>query len=247
MWWPCIANAPQDIPLNIIHEDEALLVINKPAGLVVHPAPGNPDRTLVNALLHYCPALAELPRAGIIHRIDKDTTGLMVVAKTLTAHTQLVQQLQAREIKREYLALVKGEMISGSSIDQPIGRHPSQRTKMAVVGKGKPAITHYRIKQRFGHYTLLHVQLETGRTHQIRVHLAYIHHPIVGDPTYGGRLQFPKDISEDLQQTLTHFKRQALHAWRLTLDHPVSKQQLSFQAEPPADFVKLIDQLPRQN
>jgi len=230
----------QEIPLDIIYEDEALLVINKPIGLVVHPAVGNPDNTLVNALLNHAPELAQLPRAGIVHRLDKDTSGLLVIAKTLSAHTHLVKQLQARTVKREYQAIVSGALIAGGTIDAPIGRHPVQRQKMAVLDFGKPAITHYRISERFPAYTRLKIRLETGRTHQIRVHMAHIHHPIVGDLTYGGRLQLPKQASEKLQQTLREFKHQALHAQRLGLIHPVTNEYQEWHSALPADMQHLL-------
>ncbi len=231
---------PQDIALDIRFEDEHLLVINKPAGLVVHPAAGNPDGTLQNALLHYDAGLASLPRAGIVHRLDKDTSGLMVVARNLAAHKSLVAQLQARTVHREYLALVQGEVTAGGSIDAPIGRHPRDRLRMAVVTSGKPAVTHYRVQERFAAYTLLVARLETGRTHQIRVHMAYIHHPLVGDPLYGGRLRLPRAASERLRAALVGFRRQALHARRLELRHPASGQTLGWEAEMPSDFAWLL-------
>lgn len=233
----------QPIPLDIIYEDSELLVINKPAGLVVHPAAGNPDGTLLNALLHHAPELRNVPRAGIVHRIDKDTTGLLVIARTLKAQNSLVQQLQARTMGREYEAVVQGAMIGGGSVDQPIGRHPTQRIKMAVVRDGKPALTHYRIATRFSHYTHVRVQLETGRTHQIRVHLAHIGYPLVGDPVYGGRLRLPAGISDELAHTLRRFGRQALHAARLELSHPGSGEVMAWHAPLPQDMVELLDQL----
>ena len=233
----------QAIQLNIIYEDDHLLVINKPIGLVVHPAAGNPDSTLVNALLHYCPTLNELPRAGIIHRLDKDTSGLLVIAKTLIAHTHLVRQLQARTVKREYNALVNGTIISGGTINAPIGRDSHHRKKMAVTHSGKEAITHYRVIERFAAHTLLKVNLETGRTHQIRVHMAYIHHPIVGDATYGGRLKLPKNISIELTEALRNFKHQALHARRLGLIHPVTHEYCDWQAPLPKDMAHLLSLL----
>jgi 23S rRNA pseudouridine1911/1915/1917 synthase len=233
----------QAIQLDIVYEDESLLVINKPVGLVVHPAPGNPDQTLVNALLHHCPSLVQLPRAGIIHRLDKNTSGLLVVAKTLTAHTELVRQMQARLIQREYLAIVCGTIISGGTIDVPIGRHPIQRKQMAVIHSGRTAITHYRVLERFPAHTMLKVNLETGRTHQIRVHMAYIRHPIVGDNLYGSRLQIPKGCSNELAQILRHFKHQALHATRLGLQHPVTHAYIEWIAPPPADIEQLLQLL----
>ena len=236
---------PQAIELEIIYEDEALLIINKPVGLVVHPAAGNPDSTLVNALLHHSPALANLPRAGIVHRLDKDTSGLLVVAKTLEAHTALVKQLQARTIQREYEAIVTGHLVAGGTIDAPLGRHPVQRKKRMVTDFGKPAVTHYRVLEHFRHYTRLKVQLETGRTHQIRVHMTHIHHPIVGDKTYGGRLQLPKGASPELIQVLRTFKHQALHAQRLGLVHPMTKEDMAWTAPLPADMQHLLEVLRR--
>lgn len=233
----------QPIPLDIVYEDSELLVINKPAGLVVHPAAGNPDGTLLNALLHHAPELRNLPRAGIVHRIDKDTTGLLAVARTLKAQNSLVQQLQARTMGREYEAVVQGAMTGGGSVDQPIGRHPTQRIKMAVVRDGKPALTHYRIATRFSDYTHIRVQLETGRTHQIRVHMAHIGYPLVGDPVYGGRLRLPSGISDELAETLRRFGRQALHAAKLELTHPDSGEAMSWQAPLPQDMVDLLQQL----
>ena len=229
----------QAIDLTIIYEDDDLLIINKPAGLVVHPAAGHPQNTLVNALLHHHTALNRLPRAGIIHRLDKDTTGLLMVAKTLTAHTVLVSMMQQRQISREYIAIVQGAIISGSTIDAPIGRHPRQRVKMAVVSNGKPAMTHYRLIERFQRHSVVRVMLETGRTHQIRVHFAHIHHPIVGDPVYGGRLQLPKQCSPELAFALTNMKRQALHAQHLRLEHPKTGKKLEFTA-PIADDLQLL-------
>ena len=235
---------PQDIPLDILYEDDAILVVNKPAGLVVHPAAGNPDGTLQNALLHYDPALAVVPRAGIVHRLDKDTSGLMVVARTLAAHHALVGQLQSRSVGREYLAVVVGVMTGGGTVDQPIGRHPVDRKRMAVVAQGgKPAVTHYRVVERFRGHTLLRVRLETGRTHQIRVHMAWLKHPLVGDPVYGGRVRLPAGASASLRDMLLGFRRQALHAERLSLLHPVSGESMSWEAPPPADFQALVEAL----
>lgn len=227
------------IPLNLIYEDDDLLIVNKPVGLVVHPGAGTPDHTLVNALLHHAPELAQLPRAGIIHRIDKDTSGILVVARNLSAHTHLVEQLQAREFLREYQTVVMGMLISGGTIDAPIGRHPTQRTQMAVVEDGKPAVTHYRIIERYRAHTHLRVKLETGRTHQIRVHFAYQRHSVVGDAVYG-RLQFPRDSSEEFRDVLRNFKRQALHAEKLGLIHPRTQELMSWSAELPEDMQQLL-------
>lgn len=234
---------PQDIPLDAVFEDEHILVINKPADLVVHPAAGNPDGTLQNGLLHHCPELINLPRAGIIHRLDKDTTGLMVVAKSQLAHKVLVEALQARDVKREYRALVIGKVRAGGTVDAPIGRHPSQRTKMAVSPMGKTAVSHYRVAERFREHTLLQVNLETGRTHQIRVHMMHIRHPVVGDPVYGGRPKLPARADDALVVALRNFKRQALHAYRLGFQHPATGEGMSWEAEMPEDMLSLIDLL----
>ena len=231
------------ISLDIVYEDPQLLVINKPRGLVVHPAAGNYTGTLLNALLHHAPQLKHIPRAGIVHRLDKDTTGLLVIAKDLSAHKYLVEQLQARAFEREYLAVVQGVMTAGGTVDAPIGRHPVQRKKMAVVETGKPAVTHYRVLERYRAHTLINVKLETGRTHQIRVHMAHIHFPLVGDAVYAGRLKLPAGCSEQLRETLRHFGRQALHAYRLGLEHPLSHEHLSWEAPIPADLQRLITTL----
>ncbi|MFP5506621.1 MAG: 23S rRNA pseudouridine(1911/1915/1917) synthase RluD, partial [Gammaproteobacteria bacterium] len=227
----------QDIALDLVYEDNDLLVIDKPAGLVVHPAAGNPDGTLQNALLHYDPALATVPRAGIVHRLDKDTSGLLVVARNLTAHQSLVAQLQARSVRREYLAVVWGLLIAGGTVDAPIGRHHADRKRMAVTSFGKPAITHYRIEARFRAHTLVRVNLETGRTHQIRVHMAHIRHPLLGDPVYGGRPRVPAGMSAAARAAVQGFKRQALHATRLSLRHPVSGEVMEWHSPLPADMV----------
>ncbi len=234
---------PQPIALDIVYEDEHLLVINKPAGLVVHPGAGNTDSTLLNALLHHCPDLATLPRAGIVHRIDKDTSGLLVVAKTLKAHTSLVDQLQEKTAYREYEAIVVGVMTGGGKVDEPIGRHPTIRTKQAVTHSGKPAVTHYRVLERFRGHTYIKVQLETGRTHQIRVHMAHIHYPLLGDPVYGLRLRLPKGATPELIEALRHFKRQALHARKLGVQHPATGEYLEWETPLPDDFKTMLQVL----
>ena len=234
---------PQAIELDIVHEDDSVLVVNKPAGLVVHPAAGNPDGTLLNALLHHRPALAAIPRAGIVHRLDKDTTGLMVVAKTLAAQTALVEQLQARTVSREYDAVVTGVMTAGGTVDAPIGRHPRDRKRQAVHVSGKPAVTHYRVVERFRGHTHVRCKLETGRTHQIRVHLAHQRFPLVGDALYGGRLKLPAGASDSLKELLRHFPRQALHARKLAFIHPDSGETLTLRAELPDDLWLLLDGL----
>ncbi|NJN46143.1 MAG: 23S rRNA pseudouridine(1911/1915/1917) synthase RluD [Candidatus Competibacteraceae bacterium] len=230
----------QNIPLAIIFEDAEIIVLNKPAGLVTHPAVGNLDGTLVNGLLHHAPELANLPRAGLVHRLDKDTSGLLVVARTLRAHTELVRQLQARTIEREYEAVVNGVIVAGGTVNAPLGRHPVDRKRMAVVANGKPAVTHYRVLQRFGNHTHLQVKLETGRTHQIRVHLTHIRHPLVGDSVYGGRARIPAGLSESALRVITDFRRQALHAARLGLTHPGSGQRLYWNAPLPNDLEGLL-------
>ena len=229
------AALPENIPLAVVYEDEDLLVIDKPVGLVVHPGSGNWSGTLLNALLHRNPALAGVPRAGIVHRLDKDTSGLMVVAKTLAAQTELVRQLQARTVGRHYRALVQGALTAGGTVDAPIGRHPTQRTRMAVVGNGRPAVTHYRVTERFPRATLVECRLETGRTHQIRVHMAHVGHALVGDPLYGARRC--GDVRLDA------FPRQALHAFRLGLTHPRSGEAMRWEVPLAADFAALLDEL----
>ena len=230
----------QDIPLQIVYEDKSLIVINKPAGLVVHPAVGNRSGTLLNALLHHAPELAQVPRAGIVHRLDKDTSGLLVIARNLKSQKFLVEQLQARTVSREYLAVVHGMMTSGGTVDAPMGRHPSQRTRMAVVAQGKPAVSHYRVVERFRVHTLIRVKLDTGRTHQIRVHMAHIEYPIVGDPEYGGRSKIPRAASTELLDMLRLFKRQALHAEKLALIHPRSGKEVSWEHAMPDDMQQLV-------
>jgi 23S rRNA pseudouridine1911/1915/1917 synthase len=234
---------PQAIPLTLIFEDDQILVIDKPAGLVVHPAAGHRDGTLQNALLSYAPGLAAVPRAGIVHRLDKDTTGLLVVAKTLRAHGSLVAQLQSRRVHREYRALAIGEVIAGGRIDAPVGRHPTQRTRMAVVSYGRPATTHYRVRERFAGHSLLDVTLETGRTHQIRVHMAHLGHPLVGDRLYGGRPHPPRGASPALVDVLQGFSRQALHALCLGLEHPTLGVEMRWEAPLPDDLVALLEGL----
>ncbi|RXR01446.1 23S rRNA pseudouridine(1911/1915/1917) synthase RluD [Pseudoxanthomonas composti] len=231
---------PEDIPLQVLYEDADVLVIDKPAGLVVHPGAGNPTGTLVNALLFRDPSLSALPRAGIVHRLDKDTSGVMVVARTLPAHTGLVAQLAAREVHRQYLAVCVGAMVSGGTAKAAIDRHPRDRLKMAVREDGRDAVTHYRLRERFRAHTAVECRLETGRTHQIRVHMQHIRYPIVGDPLYGGPLKLPKGASETLVAALRGFKRQALHAETLEFVHPVSGQPVRASAPVPADMLALL-------
>ena len=233
----------EDISLNIVYDDEQIMVINKPANLVVHPAAGNSEGTLLNALLFLCPQLKHVPRAGIVHRLDKDTTGLMVVAKTLEAHTDIVAQLQERSVNREYEAVVSGVMTGGGTVDQPIGRHPKQRKKMAVVKGAKEARTHYKVLQRFAGHTYIRLKLETGRTHQIRVHMASIKYPIVGDDAYGGRFRIHKGVSDQLRETLHSFGRQALHARELGLEHPETGEYMSWTSDLPQDMQQLLQAL----
>jgi len=232
--------APEPITLDVVYEDDDLLVVNKPAGLVVHPGAGNPGGTLLNGLLHHAPELESVPRAGIIHRIDKDTTGLLLVAKTLQSHTALVRQLADRDISRQYLAVCNGVLTGGGTIDQPIGRHPGDRKRMSIQQNGKPAVTHYTVLERFRAFTYIKVRLETGRTHQIRVHFAWRRHALVGDQTYGGRLALPAGASEPLIESLRCYKRQALHATRLAFEHPASGETVDFEVPPPADFEELL-------
>lgn len=229
------AELPEDIPLQVVFEDDSLLVIDKPAGLVVHPGSGNWSGTLLNALLHHAPALAGVPRAGIVHRLDKETSGLLVVAKTLQAQTDLVRQMQARSVKRHYLALVHGRVAAADMVDAPIGRHPQHRTRMAVVPGGRPAVTHFTLRERFERATLVECRLETGRTHQIRVHMAHVGHPLVGDPVYGQR--------RSADPRLDSFSRQALHAFRLGLTHPVSGEEMNWSVPTARDLADLLHTL----
>jgi 23S rRNA pseudouridine1911/1915/1917 synthase len=235
----------QDIPLNIIHADQDIIVLNKPAGLVVHPAAGNPDGTLQNALLHFDKNLAALPRAGIVHRLDKETSGVMVVARSLRAHTALVRQLQAREMSRVYRALALGDITAGGTVDAPIGRHPKDRKRMAVVASGKPAVSHYRVLDRWGDVSHIEVSLETGRTHQIRVHMAKLGHPLVGDPVYGRKPRARGTLTEEQLAAVSSFPRQALHARKLRLVHPEGERSVTYTAPLPADLAGLIDLLAR--
>jgi 23S rRNA pseudouridine1911/1915/1917 synthase len=230
----------QDIELNIVYEDDQILVIDKPAGLVVHPAAGHADGTLLNALLHHVPDIINVPRAGIVHRLDKDTTGLMVVAKTIEAQTRLVDQLQKRSVSRIYECIVIGVITSGGKINAPIGRSSSQRQRMAVSDGGKPAVSHYRVLERYRSHTHVRVKLETGRTHQIRVHMSHIGYPLVGDPVYGGRFRIPPAANPSMVQTLKEFPRQALHARFLELDHPITGERMKWQSPLPDDFVWLL-------
>lgn len=229
----------ENIPLDIVYEDEHLLVINKPANMVVHPAAGNFNGTMLNALLHHAPELEAIPRAGIVHRLDKETSGLLVVARTLTSQKLLVEQLQARTFLREYDAIIRGSVTAGSTINKPIGRHPINRKRMAVNDRGKAAITHYRVNERYRLHTKLTVKLETGRTHQIRVHMAYINHAILGDPVYGGRFKIPAASDDAFIEALKSFKRQALHARHLGLVHPATKEFIEWEVEVPQDMLEL--------
>lgn len=233
----------QDIPLDIVFEDDDIIVINKPRDFVVHPGAGTPDGTVLNALLHHFPAIAEVPRAGIVHRLDKDTTGLMVVAKTVPAQTRLVRALQKRNITREYEAIAIGRMTAGGKVEQPIGRHSTKRTLMAVSPMGKPAVTHYRVAEHFREHTRIRLRLETGRTHQIRVHMSYLQHPLLGDSAYGGRARIPAGASEELAEKIRSFDRQALHAVMLRFEHPITGEELEFHAPVPDDMVEIAEAL----
>jgi 23S rRNA pseudouridine1911/1915/1917 synthase len=233
----------QDIPLNIVHEDDDIIVINKPRDFVVHPGAGTPNGTVLNALLYHFPAIAEVPRAGIVHRLDKDTTGLMVVAKTVQAQTHLVRALQARDITREYEAIAIGTMTAGGKIERAIGRHSTKRTLMAVSALGKPAITRYRVAEHFREHTRIRLRLETGRTHQIRVHMSYLQHPLLGDTAYGGRARIPKGASQELVDMIRSFDRQALHAAMLKFAHPVTGEMMTFHAPIPNDMAVLTEAL----
>jgi len=233
----------ENIPLTVVFEDEDIIVINKPVGLVTHPGAGNWQGTLANALLFYDPNLAKLDRAGIVHRLDKNTSGLMVVARSEKAQKLLVEQLQTHTVSREYSAIVYGHMIAGGTIDEPIGRDSKDRVKQAVTEAGKDAITHYRVIDRFAHHTHVKAILETGRTHQIRVHLSHLGYPLIGDPMYGGKIRFPKKADEILKSALKGFDRQALHAKKLTLIHPISGETMSWKAPLPADMLAFLDVL----
>ncbi len=240
---PVLRDAPEAIELEVLHEDAACLVVNKPPGLTVHPGAGQPTGTLVNALLHRDPALAALPRAGLVHRLDKDTSGALLVARTLAAHTALAAALLRRDIRREYIAVVRGVVIAGNTIDEPIGRHPHDRLRKAIREDGRHAVTHYRVRERLPHHSVLELALETGRTHQIRVHLAHIGFPIVGDPLYGGGLKLPRGASDAVRDALRQFRRQALHAERLGFISPDGDREVIVRAAPPRDLTTLIDVL----
>jgi 23S rRNA pseudouridine1911/1915/1917 synthase len=240
---PVVGNRPEAIDLAIVFEDANLLVLDKPAGLVVHPGAGNPAGTLLNALLHHDPKLAQIPRAGIVHRLDKDTSGLLVVARSLSAQTTLVAMLAARAVHRRYVAIVNGVPVAGGTVDAPLDRHPTDRLRRAVREGGRPAVTHYRVREKFRAHALLQCELESGRTHQIRVHMAHAGWPLVGDPLYGRGLKLPRGATPRLADALRGFKRQALHAEHLAFAHPVTGDTLAFDAEPPRDFLDLRDAL----
>jgi 23S rRNA pseudouridine1911/1915/1917 synthase len=236
-----ISDQAEDIPLDILFEDDQVMVINKPPGLIVHPGAGNRQGTLLNALLHHHAPLQDLPRAGIVHRLDKDTSGIMIIAKTLTAHTHLIRQMQERSIQRQYLALVYGHLIAGDTIHTEYGRDPHNRLKMAVLEHGKPAITTFTVLKKFHYVTLLQVKLHTGRTHQIRVHMSHINHPIVGDLLYRTRNCLKAGMSKELRDTLSTFPRQALHAQTLSFQHPISQETLTYTAPIPYDLQSLLE------
>ena len=238
---------PENIPLIRVYEDDDIIVINKPAGMVVHPAAGNRTGTLLNALLFHYPDNASVPRAGIVHRLDKDTTGLMVVARNLAAHTDLVAQLQERSVSREYEAVVRGVLTGGGIVDAPIARHPHNRLKMAVVNGGKPSVTHYRLLKRYNHFSHIRLKLETGRTHQIRVHMSHLHFPLVGDDLYAGGLKLPKACPESLEEMLRTFRRQALHARKLGLIHPATDEYMEWEIPLTEDFGQLLECLDNHN
>jgi 23S rRNA pseudouridine1911/1915/1917 synthase len=240
---PVLGDRPEAIALDVVFEDADLLVVNKPAGLVVHPGAGNHAGTLLNALLHHDPALAQVPRAGIVHRLDKDTSGLLVVARTLPAQTSLVAMLAARDIHRRYVVIVNGVPVAGGTVDAPLDRHPTDRLRRAVRDGGRPAVTHYRVREKYRAHALLQCVLESGRTHQIRVHMAHAGWPLVGDPLYGNGLRLPRGAAPRLAELLRGFKRQALHAEHLAFAHPVTGEALTFDAEPPQDFLDLLDAL----
>ena len=242
-----VRSAPEPISLDVVFEDDDLLVINKQAGLVVHPGAGNPTGTLMNGLLHHSPALAELPRAGIIHRLDKDTTGLIMIGKTLPSHTALTRALAEREVSRHYVAVCRGVLTGGGKIDEPIGRHPVDRTRMTIRQDGRPAVTHFTVRERFRAHSFVDVKLDTGRTHQIRVHFAHRRHALLGDGVYGGRMGLPAGATAALIDELRGFKRQALHAAQLKLLHPVSGDELVLDAAVPEDFSHLLDVLRTDN
>ncbi len=238
-----VSDASEAMALDIVHEDADVIVLNKPAGLVVHPGAGNPAGTLLNGLLHHAPELAALPRAGILHRLDKDTSGLLLVARSVAAQTRLTRDLEQRRIRREYRAVCQDRLTAGGTVDAPVGRHRVHRTRMAVTNAGKPAVTHYRVLERFAAHTFIAVRLETGRTHQIRVHMAHVHHPLIGDPVYGGRLKLPRGVSEAVRDALQNFRRQALHASDLGFTHPLTGADLQFHAPLPDDMQVLLTAL----
>ncbi|QHG92376.1 23S rRNA pseudouridine(1911/1915/1917) synthase RluD [Coxiella endosymbiont of Amblyomma sculptum] len=238
----------QELPLNVLYEDESLLIIDKPPGLTVHPGAGIPDCTLIDTLLHRNPQMAALPRSGIVHRLDKDTSGLLVIARSLTSYHLLIKAIQTRKIVREYEAIVKGTPISGQTIRAPIGRHPVNRTRMSVVSDGgREATTHFRILQRYKAHTHVRIRLETGRTHQIRVHMNYIRHPLIGDQVYGGRLSAPSNLSDTLRATLQAFRRQALHATTLKFSHPLTQKIMEWHSPLPQDILNLLESLSKND